>query len=225
MTAAISVERVSKTYPGGVRALREVSLSVGPGDLLAVVGPSGSGKSTLLHLMGALDRPDHGTVRVFGHDLSVLGDRQISAVRAQWLGFVFQRFHLTPHLSALDNIATGLLYQGVPAGERRGRARQAGERVGLGHRLGHLPAELSGGEQQRVAIARALVASPSVVFADEPTGNLDTGSGADVLRLLRGLSDEGTAVIVITHDQSIAAALPRRVEILDGEIRYDGGRP
>jgi putative ABC transport system ATP-binding protein len=220
-SAVLEIRGLAKRYPGGVDALRGVGLMVEEGELLAVVGPSGSGKSTLLHIMGTLDRPTEGEVRVAGHDVSELSDRRLAALRARHIGFVFQQFFLVDGMSSVENVAQGLLYSGVAAPERRKRASEQLERVGLGHRLTHRSEQLSGGERQRVAIARALVGRPSIVFADEPTGNLDSHSGAQIIGLLRELNAEGTTIVVITHDLEVAASLPRRVHIRDGGIERD----
>ena len=225
--AVLELARVSKTYPTlpPVTALRQVSLTVTAGELVAVVGPSGSGKTTLLHVMGSLDRPSDGTVRITGLDLADLPDRQLAALRAGRVGFVFQQFFLAEHATVLDNVSDGLLYAGVPLKERRERAAEALAAVGLRDRLHARPTQISGGQRQRVAIARALVGQPAIVLADEPTGSLDQGTGQALLELLDELHAAGTTIAVITHDERIAARMPRRVAMLDGRIVSDTAQP
>ena len=223
VSAVLELDGVTKVYPSRppVTALRGVTLRIHAGELVAVVGPSGSGKTTLLHLMGTLDRPSSGRVRVAGREVAALPDRQLSALRAGRIGFVFQQFFLAEHASALDNVADGLLYTGMRLAERRARAREALRVVGLDIRPHARPTQLSGGQRQRVAIARALVGEPAIVLADEPTGNLDTATGAAVLDLIVELNRRGTTIVLITHDRDIAARLPRRVDVRDGYIVGD----
>lgn len=225
MTSSIvSLRNVTRAFAGGVFALRDVSLEIGRGELVAIVGPSGSGKSTMLNIIGTLDRASAGDVEIDGLDVAHLRDSELSALRARRIGFVFQAFHLSPGVSALDNVADGLLYTGVGLSDRRGRAEVALRQVGLGHRLDHRPHQLSGGEKQRTAIARALVRRPVLLLADEPTGALDTASGEGVVQLLLGLHREGTAVVVITHDRDLAARFDRQASMRDGQLVYDRRR-
>jgi putative ABC transport system ATP-binding protein len=227
----LELDQVGKVYAGNppVEPVRGVTLAITRGELVAVLGPSGSGKTTLLHLMAALDRPTSGVVRVAGQALGALPDRRLAGLRAHRLGVVFQQFFLLEHSSALDNVATGLLYRGIPGAERRRLARLALERVGLGHRLRHRPTALSGGERQRVAIARALVGRPQVVLADEPTGNLDSAATSELVALLQQLNRQGITLVVVTHDPLVAGAMSRQVQLRDGQVVADsgskGGRP
>ena len=219
----LELHQVAKHYPGSppVRALDGVDLVIRAGELVAVVGPSGSGKSTMLNIMGALDRPSSGEVVVDGQTLSDLADREVAGVRGHRIGFVFQQFHLLEGLSALDNVATGNLYQGLSLRWRRQMAREVLERVGLGHRMSQRPGKLSGGERQRVAIARALLGDPAIVLADEPTGNLDSQNTEEIVELFLELNRAGSTIVIITHDRELADRMPRSVAILDGRISND----
>jgi len=218
---ALRLQNVTKEYAGGVHALRGVSVEIPTGDQVAVVGPSGSGKTTMLTVLGTLERPSAGAVEVAGRDVVAASDLELAGLRAHRIGFVFQGFHLQDAMTAVDNVANGMLYTGAPARERREAAAAALERVGLGHRLGHRPPQLSGGERQRVAIARAVAKRPLIILADEPTGNLDSKSGDEVLALLHELAADGATLTLITHDEHIAQTFPRRIQMRDGEIVGD----
>ena len=218
---SVSLDNVVKEYPGGVTAVRDVSLQVGDGDQVAIVGPSGSGKTTMLSILGTLERPTSGEVRVAGRNVGEASDRELAGLRAHQIGFVFQAFHLQEAMTAVDNVANGMLYSGMPLRQRRQAARAALERVGLSHRLEFKPRQLSGGERQRVAIARAVAKRPTIVLADEPTGNLDSRAGGGVLALLHELADEGATLVLITHDEQIASGFPRRLQMRDGEVIAD----
>jgi putative ABC transport system ATP-binding protein len=222
---ALELADVTKEHPGTppVTALRSVTLTIGEGEFVAIAGPSGSGKSTLLAIAGTLERPTSGTVRVAGETVQHLPDRRLSAIRSSRIGFVFQQFFLVPSLSTLDNVASGLLYRGIPPAQRQSAAAAALAEVGLAHRARHRPAELSGGECQRAAIARALVGRPAIILADEPTGSLDTATGRDILALLTGLHALGATIVVVTHNPAIAAAIPRTVMLRDGRVERDSG--
>jgi putative ABC transport system ATP-binding protein len=219
----VELRGVTKHYPGGVKALAGVDIEIGAHEQVAVVGPSGSGKSTLLHVMGTLDRPSAGSLKVAGRTVAELSDGQLAELRARTIGFVFQEFFMLDALSARDNVALGLFYRPISARERADRAQHALEQVGLADRSGHRPGELSGGERQRVAVARAIVGRPRLLFADEPTGNLDSATGSEILELLIALAADGATLVVITHDGDVAARLQRQIVIRDGQIVHDGG--
>jgi putative ABC transport system ATP-binding protein len=221
LIVALTLDEVVKEYPGGVAALRGVSLEIPDGDRVAVVGPSGSGKTTMLTIMGTLERASGGRVEVAGRDVASASDGQLAGLRAHEIGFVFQGFHLQEAMTATDNVALGMLYTGLPIKHRREVARTALDRVGLSHRRDFKPNKLSGGERQRVAIARAIAKRPVIILADEPTGNLDSKSGGEVIALLHELATEGATLVLITHDDKIAASFPRRVQMRDGEIVGD----